>query len=397
MDSSDAIPLARGAENTVLHRGDRRCLARPDEVLLEPTRPPELHLGPPGRRTAKGSVRATRWSTRRRPRDRFAGDRLLPDAPASEHSHHQMRPHGRRSGTRARWATPYESPQPHLREHDRDLERHALGRRTPGLPGRQLGDRPQLHLLEQPGPLHEQPAGGPLVPVPIGPASLRRHERFPGPPQLDLRQLARRRDAVRRSGLVHDGGGAEGDIFPGVSCPGAPANGLSTSCGNRFFRNRVGRAPRAFRLPGTIGMFGNVHARREAEQAERQRLLVGRAVQLEHRQLLVREHGRDGTAGSVTGPGEAGRLPAAPPQCCRRIARRASATTTPPSSATWSSAATGPTTTPGRRTATGGAGGQARHCASARITALSRAAAAQAFEQSPEAKALRKRIADLNP
>ena len=28
-------------------------------------------------------------------------------------------------------------------------------------------------------------------------------------------------DAVRRPGLLTNGGGAEGDIFPGVSCPGA--------------------------------------------------------------------------------------------------------------------------------------------------------------------------------
>ena len=43
--------------------------------------------------------------------------------------------------------------QPHLRQHDRHLERHALGRGPPRLPGRQLADRPQLHLLEQPRPV----------------------------------------------------------------------------------------------------------------------------------------------------------------------------------------------------------------------------------------------------
>ena len=88
-----------------------------------------------------------------------------------------------------------------------------------------------------------------------------------------------------------NGGGAEGDIFPGVSCPGAPANGLSTSCGNRFFRNRVGRAPSGFRFPGAIDMFGNVHTPgARAEEAERQRLLVGRVVLAQHRELLVPEH-----------------------------------------------------------------------------------------------------------
>ena len=40
-------------------------------------------------------------------------------------------------------------------------------------------------------------------------------------------------------------GGAEGDVIPGVSCPGAPDNGISTSCGNHFFNNSMGRSPRA--------------------------------------------------------------------------------------------------------------------------------------------------------
>ena len=62
-----------------------------------------------------------------------------------------------------------------------------------------------------------------------------------------------------------NGGGAEGDIFPGVSCPGAPTNGFSTSCGNQFFRNRVGRAPSGFRFPDAIDMFGNVHANDNAK------------------------------------------------------------------------------------------------------------------------------------
>ena len=45
------------------------------------------------------------------------------------------------------------------------------------------------------------------------------------------------------------GGGAEGDIFPGVSCAGAPQNGVSTSCNNRFYANRMGQVPTGFRFP----------------------------------------------------------------------------------------------------------------------------------------------------
>src|SRR4029453_4184129 len=65
-----------------------------------------------------------------------------------------------------------------------------------------------------------------------------------------------------------NGGGAEGDIFPGVSCPGAPQNGFSTSCGNQFFDNNVGRAPRGFKFPGTIDLFGNAHAADDGRRAK---------------------------------------------------------------------------------------------------------------------------------
>ena len=93
---------------------------------------------------------------------------------------------------------------------------------------------------------------------------------------------------------AHHGGGAEGDIFPGVSCPGAPDNGLSTSCGNRFHHNSMGLAPEGFKFAHAVGKFGNANTGDEGwpAQAERERLLVGRALRPEHRELLVPEHGR---------------------------------------------------------------------------------------------------------
>ena len=88
------------------------------------------------------------------PGDRLAGDRLLSRRAADQHGGQEVR-HARQrarllglDGQRGA-----DHQQPHLRQHDRDRERHALGRRPPGLPGRQLGDRQQPDLLEQPRPL----------------------------------------------------------------------------------------------------------------------------------------------------------------------------------------------------------------------------------------------------
>jgi hypothetical protein len=113
------------------------------------------------------------------------------------------------------------------------------------------------------------------------------------------------------------GGGAEGDIFPGVSCPSASTSLVSTSCGNRFFANSVGRAPNGFRFPWAVGMFGNQHAHDDARPTKPNGndfwwgeffadLTVGNC--------WFDNSGVDGTAGSVTGPGQAGRLPGLEPQ-----------------------------------------------------------------------------------
>jgi hypothetical protein len=113
-----------------------------------------------------------------------------------------------------------------------------------------------------------------------------------------------------------NGGGAEGDIFPGVSCPGAPQNGFSTSCGNRFFDNHVGRAPRGFRFPDTIGMFGNAHAHDDERRSKPNGndFWWGEFFSSSTGNCWFDNRGPDGTAASVTGPGGAGRLPGAAPQ-----------------------------------------------------------------------------------
>lgn len=53
-----------------------------------------------------------------------------------------------------------------------------------------------------------------------------------------------------------NGGGAEGDVNPGIACPGAPGNGISTSCGNMYFNNRMGQAPPGFTFPTAINQYG---------------------------------------------------------------------------------------------------------------------------------------------
>jgi hypothetical protein len=114
-----------------------------------------------------------------------------------------------------------------------------------------------------------------------------------------------------------NGGGAEGDIFPGVSCPGAGLTDFSTSCGNQFFDNRVGRAPNGFRFPDAVDMFGNVHAADNAKpkKPNGNDFWWGELfADVTTGNCWFANTGSDGTAASVTGPGEAGRMPALPPQ-----------------------------------------------------------------------------------
>ena len=193
-----------------------------------------------------------------------------------------------------------------------------------------------------------------------------------------------------------NGGGAEGDISPGVSCPGAPANGLSTSCGNRFFRNRVGRAPKGFRLPGAIGMFGNLYTRGTNQRRPNGNdFWWGELFTPNTGNCWYGNTGPAGRAASVTGPGDAGRMrgssPQALPSDCETstgnedIAKLAYLIDcgngpdddTGPTDCDWWT----PPPRPGSPAALG--------------NGTSRAAASRAFEKSLEAAALRERLAEL--
>jgi hypothetical protein len=108
-------------------------------------------------------------------------------------------------------------------------------------------------------------------------------------------------------------GGGEGDVHPGVSCAGAPDNGLSTSCGNDYFNNRLGQVPAGFQFPEPLDRYRVAHGAPT-------RSALPNGVDFWWDEFLSNRWncwygntGPDGSAGSVTGSGEAGRMPGLPP------------------------------------------------------------------------------------
>ena len=212
-------------------------------------------------------------------------------------------------------------PQQHLRQHRRHLDRHDLGRRAPRLPGRQRPDRPQLDLLEQPGAVQAEPAG-------------RRRRRDP---------------AVRRRifWAGHNNGGCsatgsgttgangacllsipdflvtpEGNINPGGSCNSTT---LSTSCGNRFFDNDLGRVPKGFKpFPELYGFGNNVGATRGKAPNGVDFWWDEGGIGSVTGNCWFDERGPDGTPASVTA-----RASGTATTCCRPTARPARARATP--------------------------------------------------------------------
>ncbi len=283
----------------------------------------------------------------------------------------------------------------------RDLERHALGRRSSRLPGRQLADRPQLHLLEQPRPLHREPAGRPA-----GRSAdrdrdhLPRHERRPRPRQLDLRQLARRRDAVRRSGRAHQRWRRRRRHLPRRVMPGRAGQRDFDLVRQPVLPQQRRQGAERLPLPGRDRhVRQRARSRRRRGGRSRTATTSGGASSSASNtgNCWFNNTGFDGTAASVTGPGEAGRLPGDPPQllpsnCATSVGNNDSAKLvylvdcgngpdedTGPTDCDWWTLPPKPGT------------------AAAQRTALSRARAARAFEESPEADALRKRVAELTP
>ena len=154
--------------------------------------------------------------------------------------------------------------QPHLRQHRRHLDRHDLAGGPPRVPGRRRAGRPQLHLLEQPGPVRSRtrrwsPVVG-ILPSGVG-HLLGRPQQRPRPRQLDLGQLAQRGLPAVDPGLPRHARGQRqpGQLVQGPDArpPRAPtASSATTSAGCRRassrsrpcykFGNKVGatRGPR---------------------------------------------------------------------------------------------------------------------------------------------------------
>jgi hypothetical protein len=115
-----------------------------------------------------------------------------------------------------------------------------------------------------------------------------------------------------------NGGGAEGQVNPGIPCSTAAA-GISTSCGNRFFNNLMGQAPPGFRFPAAIDQYGaNVHGTPGAPLANGN-LPLPNGNDFWWDEFLdntgncwFNNIGSDGTAASITGPGTS-KPPSLPP------------------------------------------------------------------------------------
>ena len=123
---------------------------------------------------------------------------------------------------------------------------------------------------------------------------------------------------------------------------------------------------------------------------------MGRVLRAEHRELLVRQHGLDGTAASVTGPGEAGRLPGIAPQVLPSDCATSVGNNDIAKLVYLLDCGNGPdedTGPDGLRLVEPAAQARARAAHGSRLSG----AGAARFEESPEADALRKRVAELYP
>ena len=107
-------------------------------------------------------------------------------------------------------------------------------------------------------------------------------------------------------------GGPEGDVFPGVSCQGAPENGLSTSCGNRYYSNRMGQVPPGFTFPAKLDEYGVPHSGAGEKTMPNGTDFWWDEFTSNRWNCWYGNSGPDG--GPVTGPGPAGPKPASPPQ-----------------------------------------------------------------------------------
>ncbi len=194
-----------------------------------------------------------------------------------------------------------------------------------------------------------------------------------------------------------NGGGAEGDIFPGVSCPGAPDNGFSTSCGNRFHHNTMGVAPEGFKFAHAVGKFGNVST---ADEGGRRKpngndFWWSELFASNTGNCWYQNTGVDGTADSVTGPGEAGGVAGAPPQELPSNCSTSTGNTDAPKFAYLIDCADGPDEDTGPTDCDWWTLPPEPGSPAARAARSARAEATEAYAGSPEAREAERRVATL--
>jgi hypothetical protein len=249
----------------LLHRGDRRHPAGPHEVLLERRlRPPRVHERPPADPELRRHGRRRRGAVpRRHAGDRVADHGLLSRRAAVQHDGHacDMR-HSNLGYSGSMGNAVRITEQPHLRQ--RRPASPATRCRRPGHPGfptdgtkidNNLIYANNFNVYAPDSPVK------PLVTLPSAPASI-----YPGVNDARVHDnwffdnwrygamLFAVPDPLTRYG------GPEGDVFPGVSCVGAPENKLSTSCGNHYFNNKMGQVPPGFTFPAILDKYGVPHS-----------------------------------------------------------------------------------------------------------------------------------------
>jgi hypothetical protein len=112
---------------------------------------------------------------------------------------------------------------------------------------------------------------------------------------------------------IVNGGGPEGNVNPGISCA-TSAVGISTSCENRYFGNRMGQVPPGFKFPRALDMFGAPRGSGAGPLPNGTDFwwdeFAGNTGN-----CWFGNTGANGTPGSVTGPGAGAPLDVLPSNC----------------------------------------------------------------------------------
>jgi len=103
-------------------------------------------------------------------------------------------------------------------------------------------------------------------------------------------------------------GGPEGMVLPGVSCTTADV-GVSTSCGNRMYENRMGQVPAGFRYPDALDRYAVPHGDPAQAPLPNGNDFWWDEFPTNRWNCWFGNTGPDGKPESVTGAGQAGSLP----------------------------------------------------------------------------------------